>query len=169
MGLLLAAGAVWAGGCEGEGTVELSWTFPPLAGGNGEPETAAAGCGNHGIDSLLLTGANDAGEGGNFIALCTPGTVRRGVAIGNWSFAVHTLDIRGRLIRALEEPDALTEVLVVADGATAVFPTVTLSPRPACSDTVDNDGDGRVDLDDFDDPECVGNPAGTDESIAPQP
>jgi hypothetical protein len=35
-----------------------------------------------------------------------------------------------------------------------------LASRPACSDGVDNDTDGRIDLDD---PDCGNNPFGTTE------
>jgi hypothetical protein len=37
---------------------------------------------------------------------------------------------------------------------------VVLTPRPECSDGVDNDGDGRVDVDD---PDCMGDPNRTAE------
>jgi hypothetical protein len=164
--LWLAVGALGAGGCTPEGTVELAWQFPALPGGDGEPETAAAGCGNHGIDSLLIAGRNDGGDGANIVASCTAGWVRRSVPAGSWSFSFHTLDIQGRLIRAFDDPDAVSDALAVAEDGTAAFPTVTLPPRPACGDTVDNDRDGRIDLDD---PECAGNAAGTDESTAAQP
>jgi len=37
--------------------------------------------------------------------------------------------------------------------------SVTLTPLPTCADGVDNDGNGRVDLDD---PVCMGNPRGAE-------
>jgi hypothetical protein len=37
---------------------------------------------------------------------------------------------------------------------------VELTPRPECKDRVDNDDDGRVDLDDL---ECAGDPNGAAE------
>jgi hypothetical protein len=40
-----------------------------------------------------------------------------------------------------------------------------LVPRPACSDTVDNDLDGRIDLAD---PDCQNNPEGSSESPSAQ-
>jgi hypothetical protein len=40
-----------------------------------------------------------------------------------------------------------TPVVVVDDQLTTV-PPITLPPLPQCRDGVDNDGDGRVDLDD---------------------
>jgi hypothetical protein len=164
--LWLAAGALCAGGCTPEGTVELAWQFPALAGGSGEPETAPAGCGGHGIDSLFIAGRDGGGEGANLVVSCTAGWVRRPVPTGTWSFTFHTMDIHGRLIRASDDPDAVSEALAVAEDGTTSFPTVTLPPRPACGDTVDNDRDGRIDLDD---PECAGNADGADESTAAQP
>jgi hypothetical protein len=166
VGMMVAAGALGAGGCTPEGTVELTWQFPVIAARGNEPESAPAGCGSHGIDSLMITGANDAGDGATIVALCTAGWVRRDVPVGTWSFAFHSVDIQGRLIRALDDPDAQSETLAVAEDAATMFPAVTLRPRSACSDTIDNDSDGRIDLDD---PECEGNAGGADESAAPQP
>jgi hypothetical protein len=116
---------------------------------------------------VLVTGASDAGDGANMIAVCTAGNLKRAVPVGRWTFALHTLDIGGQLIKALEEPDAVTETLEVAEGASKVFQTATIVPRPECSDGVDNDKppDGRVDLTD---PDCA-DATDTDESPAPQP
>ncbi|HXI55333.1 MAG TPA: hypothetical protein VNO55_04710 [Polyangia bacterium] len=47
-------------------------------------------------------------------------------------------------------------------GATAVF-AVVLTPLPACADGIDNDCDGRVDLDD---PSCQGDPRGNEGATA---
>ena len=47
-------------------------------------------------------------------------------------------------------------------GATAVF-AVVLTPLPACADGIDNDCDGRVDLDD---PSCQGDPQGNEGATA---
>jgi hypothetical protein len=157
--VLIAVGVMGAGGCSNEGGVELSWEFDGS-------EPAWVGCGRHGVDSVLVTGANDAGDGANMIAVCTAGSLKRTVPVGRWMFALHTLDIRGRLIRALEDPDAVTETLEVAEGGTAMmFAVANIVPRPACADGVDNDRDGRVDLTD---PDCA-DTADTDESPASQP
>ncbi|SRR6266540_5497812 len=155
---LIAAGVMGAGGCSNEGGVELLWEFDGS-------EPPSAGCGRHGVDSVLVTGANDAGDGANMIAVCTAGDLRRTVPVGRWTFALHTLDIRGRLIHALEEPDAVTETLEVAEGGSKMFAIATIVPRPACGDGVDNDRDGRVDLTD---PDCA-DATDTDESPAPLP
>jgi hypothetical protein len=50
--------------------------------------------------------------------------------------------------------------LVVADDGPPVPVPFTFPTLPACMDGVDNDGDGRVDLDD---PDCANNPYGTHE------
>jgi hypothetical protein len=161
--IAMLAGAMGAGGCAPEGTIELGWQFVPLMDG-GEPETAAAGCGNHGVDSVMFIGSSDAGDGGTIVALCTKGTVRRSVPPGRWSFRVHTLDIQGKFVRPRDQPDAMTDALAVGEDAVAMFPIVTITPRPRCGDTVDNDRDGRIDADD---PDCAGDPAGNGEPVVP--
>jgi hypothetical protein len=155
---LIAVGVMGAGGCSNEGGVELSWWFDGS-------EPASAGCGRHGVDSVLVTGANDAGDGANIIAVCTAGNLERTVPVGRWTFALHTLDIRGRLIRALEDPDATTETLEVAEGRSVMFAIANIASRAACADGVDNDRDFRVDLTD---PDCA-DETDPDESPAPQP
>ena len=51
------------------------------------------------------------------------------------------------------------DLVVTDDGPTVPF-AVTFRPLPACMDGVDNDGDGRVDLDD---PDCADDPYGKHE------
>jgi hypothetical protein len=46
----------------------------------------------------------------------------------------------------------------ITDGSTIQI-AVTFVPQPECSDGVDNDHDGRVDLDD---PACAGDPGGNE-------
>jgi hypothetical protein len=48
----------------------------------------------------------------------------------------------------------------VTEGGLTSFPLVTITPAE-CMDGIDNDGDGRADLDD---PDCAGDPAGTQEA-----
>ena len=161
----VTAGVMIAGGCTKEGGVELSWEFHALPDGSGEVEPASAGCGRHGVASLFVTGANDAGDGTSFIAVCTAGATTRTVPVGEWTFALHTLDVQGRVIGQLDPPDAVLGPLAVDDGGSTVFPRATITPRAACADGVDNDGDGSVDLADLD---CA-DATDVDESAARQP
>jgi hypothetical protein len=149
-----AAGALAAAGCTPTGHYQVSWNFFPNADGTGTPESAANACGLHGVDAVFIQGTSG-GNGATEIALCTsPGLAPDGtevwgqvtgtVATGDWTFTIQQMDVRGTRFGATET----TATMTVSQGATAVFPTVTLTPRPECSDGVDNDHDGLVDLDD---------------------
>jgi hypothetical protein len=163
LALGLGLGVVFvAGGCSHNGDVELAWQF---AGASGAVEGAADGCGFHGVDSVLVTGSSDIGEGMNAIGLCTPGSLRRAVPVGTWTFSIHTLDVHGKAIFPLDMPDGTTDPMPVTEGGLATFSPVLLTPRPQCGDGIDNDGDGLVDLAD---PDCAGDATWTDEA-APRP
>lgn len=151
-----------AGGCSHSGDFEVAWQFAA----DPQPIEAVEGCGLHGVDSVLVTGASDSGDGTNVIGLCTAGSVRGSVPVGNWSFSIHTLDGHGKTIFPLDMPDGTTDTLAVPEGGLQAFPPVVLTPRPACADGIDNDRDGRVDLDD---PDCGGDPTWTDESTPKAP
>jgi hypothetical protein len=150
------AGGLALAGCGPTGNYELSWNFFPRADGTGEPQGAGDGCGLHGVDAIFIQGTSS-GAGATRIALCTattngspPGHVSGFVAPGDWTFSLQSMDVRGTLVG---DPVSTMTLTVSQGGPTAVFPTVTITPRPECSDGVDNDGDGLVDLDD---PGCAG-------------
>ena len=105
--------------------------------------------------------------------LCAPGVVTRAVPAGTWTVTVQVLDAQGNLIQAAAGVDPQTNVaqaaiimngqqggLVVADDSPSVPVSFTFKTLPACMDGVDNDGDGRVDLDD---PDCADDPYGSHE------
>ena len=75
------------------------------------------------------------------------------------------------MIWPIDEPDAIAPAdatapgIAITDGGLATF-SVTLEARPACRDGIDNDRDGRVDLDD---PDCAGQAEWDDESRPPPP
>jgi hypothetical protein len=168
------AGGLSALGCTAHGSYKVTWTFTD--------ESAAAGCGAHGVDAIRVTGASAQGDGEDVVTLCTntianpdgtrtdSGVFTHGVPVGNWTFTIHQVDVRGRQIDVpqLDDqgqpvldangyptlvPDPTATATVVEDMTVDLEP-VTLTPRPECNDGVDNDGDGRIDLDDD---TCAGN------------
>ncbi len=141
-----------AGGCRHDGTLQVSWDFI----GNQAPASA---CSQHGVDSILIQGTSTGGEGARAVTICTPGYRSLSVAEGTWTVNVTMLDFEGATIAAdpsLPGPSATSTVTLDAPGAVSVH----LDPAPACSDGVDNDRDGRVDVAD---PDCQNDPSGTAE------
>ena len=157
--IICLAGGVSAAGCTDYGSYQVSWQFVG-------PEGANIGCGKHGVDSIRVVGTSKEGDRADAAAACTDGGLTHSVPVGTWTFSIHQIDIRGQLIDPLNEnlePVAPTAAAVIGDGNTVKLDPeiVELTPRPACSDGIDNDIDGRVDLDD---PQCT-----TDPSVGPDP
>jgi len=168
--LCLAGGVAGAAGCADHGSYTAIWAFV-----GGEP--ALSGCGQHGVDSIRVTGRSTAGDSENIAAVCAGGQTTQSVPVGSWTFVVAQLDVRGRAIfpslldaqnqvvldmdgNPVPAPDPTATVEVQKDRTADPF-TVDLTPQPACRDGVDNDGDGRIDLDD---PDCGGDPNANAES-----
>ena len=149
LSIFCLAGGVSAAGCTDYGGFEVAWQF---VGG----EAANTGCGQHGVDSIRVIGTNAEGERGDIAATCAEGRLEHSVPVGSWTFSIRQLDVRGQPtdLDANGDPTAPTASAVITDGATVMLDpgTVELTFRPACGDGVDNDNDGRVDLDD---PQCV--------------
>jgi hypothetical protein len=159
--MLCLAGGLLAVGCTDYGSFSVSWRFAP-------DESPSTGCGLHGVDSIRMTGMSAEGDGADVTTLCTtmqpglPGDAAfsHSVPVGTWTFTVQQLDVRGRLITPTDTqgyplPDPMATATVAADSDTPLDPAViVLTPRPECGDGVDNDLDGRVDLDD---PGCEGS------------
>jgi hypothetical protein len=141
------AGALAAAGCTPTGHYQVSWNFFSSADGTGDIQGSSFACGLHGVDAVFIQGTSG-GNGATEIWLCTPGQVTGTVATGDWTFRIQQMDVRGTIVG---DPVS-TMTMTVSQGGTAVFPTVTLTPRPECSDGVDNDHDGLVD---HDDPGCA--------------
>ena len=160
--LLCLAGGLVAAGCTDYGSYSLEWKFAP-------EEPANTSCGLYGVDSLRLTGMSTEGDGEDVTTLCAPGSFAHSVPVGTWTFTVQQLDVRGHPIRPKDAqdqplPDPTATATVAADTDTPLDPPlIVLTPRPACDDGVDNDLDGRVDLDD---PECGGSSSTPSESPA---
>lgn len=154
--MLCAAGGLFAG-CTDYGTYSVHWQF---VGGEG----ANVGCGLHGVDSVRLIGTNTEGERDDYAAVCAEGGVIHSVPVGTWTFTVYQFDVRGVPVDMLDgngQPLAPTATGVIGAEATVSLdpPIVDLTPRPECQDRIDNDTDGRVDLDDSD---CAGDPNGAE-------
>jgi hypothetical protein len=159
--VLGAAGGLALAGCTPTGSYQVSWNFFARADGTGGPIGAGNACGQHGVDAILVTGMSG-GNGSSQIGLCTtrppsgtpnlgsvtPGWLSGSVATGDWSFKIDPLDVHGTVLPG----GVTTATMTVSDGMATTFPTVTLTPRPECSDGIDNDADGLVD---GDDPGCA--------------
>lgn len=166
---LLVASALLAAGCGSDGAYTVSWNFFAsfMATAEGDPtQDAAAACGAHGVDAILVTGVSSGGDRHQTTGVCAQGTLTHGIGKGQWQLTLSQLDVRGDSVPlpyGVSDPQVSVEV---AEGKTAVASPdiVTLVPRPACADGVDNDHDGRVDLDD---PDCGGDPTHDSEAAAP--
>jgi hypothetical protein len=154
--MLCLAGGLSVAGCTSYGSYTVGWKF---VGG----EEANTGCGQHGVASIRVIGSSTEGEREDVVAVCADGGLTHSVPVGTWTFSVHQFDVRGRQIDMADEngnPVAPTAGAVIAEDATVELDLVELTPRPKCSDGVDNDVDGRVDLDDA---QCAGDRNGTAE------
>jgi hypothetical protein len=150
--IVCAVGALAIAGCADHGSYTLSWQF---AGG----EPPSSGCGKHGVDSIHVTGTSTGGDSETATALCATGELSHSIPVGTWTFAVSQIDVRGVPIdpadaQAQPSPAPASAVVDKDADVRAQPDPVDLTPRPTCRDGIDNNGDGRVDLDD---PECNGD------------
>lgn len=145
------------GGCKQEASLNVTWDFLGTT-------PASSGCGQHGVDSILLTGTDNNGGALRQVVLCTPGQTTASLDAGNWTVALAMLDYQGTPMEPSPDaygnpppaPQGTAQVTNEVPGAVLIH----LTPVPACRDHVDNDGDGRVDLDD---PDCQNDPDGVSE------
>lgn len=151
---LCAAALLAVASCSQQGSYRLSWIFA-VDSTTGAAESTSTACGRYYVDSIFATGTSDAGDGQQVVALCTPGWVTADAPPGTWTFSVQMLDAQGALI---ESPKKTTPAEpITADGPQVQFAVTLVPPKPACSDGIDNDSDGAVDLAD---PGCNGDPNG---------
>jgi hypothetical protein len=144
---LILVGGMLAAGCTTEGSYRLAWMFA-----NYEP--AAAGCGAHGVDGVHITGGSMEGDSEDIVAVCSAGEIVRKRPVGRWDLVIHQVDVRGA---AINVPDQrIPDVVIAEDAVFDVVPAVVLEARHQCADGVDNDRDGRLDIED---PDCEGYPA----------
>jgi hypothetical protein len=160
-----AAAALALAGCNQNGSYRLSWSFYVSSDGSGPIESAAVGCGQHGVDSISATGSDETGDAVQVSALCTPGVFTGTAPPGIWTFAFHLLDSRGGLIRppAGSTMPPIPPQTIASEGPPAQF-SVVFVPRSACGDGVDNDGGGLVDTPGS---ECDGGQAATPDGGGP--
>jgi hypothetical protein len=163
---LSAAAALAIGGCRQNGTLQVNWSFREDA---TTTQIAASGCGQHGVDAILVTVTDASGDDLQVTAICPPGQVSRSVPTGTWTGLLQALDAQGAVIHSPIDPSNPSQIplvlsepvtIQVIDDGPPTAGVVTFTPLPACSDGIDNDGDGRVDLAD---PDCGNDPNGTHE------
>jgi hypothetical protein len=166
----LLAGSATLGGCDNNGSFEVAWRF-------GDPAVAFApaidsakdggavlvfrpgSCGAAGVSSISIVATRDDGTQSSSLVPCFPGFFTRSVPAGNWTVVVVAIDAEGH-VKAPQPPfvddhsylnGQTTATVANGERSKTDQPTVFLKPLPQCGDGVDNDCDGRVDLDD---PDC---------------
>jgi hypothetical protein len=159
---LLAALATAA--CRSEGEYELSWRFADVT---GLPvKFSAAECGAHGVEAFDVIEQPEGGSLTKFAAPCGRGGVTRSVSAGRFRLFLNALNLDGHVQQRPDSKKAVTAESApfeVDGNGPPVTVMITIAPLPACGDGVDNDRDGRVDLDD---PDCAGLLAGASEAPA---
>ena len=148
--LLVLAALAGSAGCSPSGSFTLSWAIA------GESRSDAFGCASHGIDGIQVQAlhASSRDPADLVVFPCAPHFAEHKMAAGDYVLQVTPINARGD---RLTDPTtgvavAPVEVAVKVPGDGTVMPDpVTLTPNPACSDGVDNDRDGLVDLAD---PDC---------------
>jgi hypothetical protein len=158
--VLCLVGGFSAAGCTDNGSYTVSWAFV-----GGSADSVSADCGFHGVDSIRVIGTSTDGDHDDVAALCPDGGLTRSVPVGTWTFAIHQLGVRGMQIDPNDadgNPAApMAGAVIQKDGPAAPLdPPPELTPRPVCSDGIDNDKDGRVDADD---PDCITDPTSATE------
>ena len=147
-------------GCSNDGSYQVSWTF--FDGKAFMP----GDCGKTGVSAIAITGKSGDSQDRPVVP-CAPGSYTRTLPAGTWTLALTAIDAEGHIKEPAASgklrgpPDSAQLAVSVTQGHLSVIPTpVLLPPLPECRDGVDNDRDGRVDLDD---PDCAGNPEGDPE------
>ena len=171
---MVALACLWlASGCGNDGSYEVKWTFfasvSPSDGTSVVKPFTPGDCGKTGVSGIMITGTKADGSQDRPVVPCAPGTYTRSLGAGTWTLELTALDAGGHIKEPAASgllrgpPDGAPLMVVVTDGqVTSVQAPVLLPPLPACRDGVDNDRDGRVDLDD---PDCAGDPNGPHECV----
>jgi hypothetical protein len=167
LSLACCVGGALLGACGSDGSYQVRWAFSPAA-APADPATAElnpGGCGKYGVSAIAIAAMRDDGHTDAAIVACAPGTTIRKVATGVWTLKLTALDAAGHVKDPDPDPTSAllhgaTTVTVDEDQLTPAAAVVLLTPLPECRDGIDNDCDGRVDLDD---PGCAGDRQGTAE------
>lgn len=149
-------GVMASAGCSSQGTYVLNLKFGTVEGPS--EDVTPYGCGFHGVAAWYLTeSGNDAG-----VYPCGKSTITRSTKPGSYQIIVRALDTEGNdtsdlpyLIAPLL-PGAWPDVKVEEGKTNTVADPLYIEPLPQCADGVDNDCDGRVDLQD---PACTRAPS----------
>ncbi len=157
---LLGAGVgAGSGGCSNNGSYTLSWQFAA--------EFKSGDCGRVGVSAIGIAATRSDGAQDARAVPCALGFYDGSLDQGSWTLALVALDASGTPKEppgsGLLRGQTASPVEIHSGDHAAPIPPVTLPPLPQCRDGVDNDLDGRVDLDDLD---CAGNPEGAAECVA---
>lgn len=153
---LLAVG-VLAGGCSNSGSYRVDWQFAPSTAQLTTSNFRSGDCGRVGVGGIRITATRSDGSVGDARAVpCGPGFFEGSLEQGTWSsLTLVALDGTGQVKeRETDTPPRLTgqtgSVEIHTGELAAPIAPIFLIPLPQCRDGVDNDLDGRVDLDDAD-------------------
>jgi hypothetical protein len=151
-GLLIGAVGL-AGGCSNDGSYQVSWWF------TSDHAFGPVECGRVGVSGIAIAAIEQGGGVSRQVVSCGLGTFTSKLSQGTWSLALTALDAEGKDKEPAPSPlmrGVVPAPVDVKDGELSVVAEpVLLPPLPECRDGVDNDHDGRVDLDD---PDCAGSP-----------
>ncbi len=162
---LLTAGVgvfALAGGCSNSGSYTLKWQFATAGFMPGD-------CGRVGVSGIGIAATRSDGSQSSIAVPCGLGFYGGSLDAGSWTLALVALDATGNPKEPLSTGTNLlrgqtaSPVEIHTGEQAASIPAVLLPPLPQCRDGVDNDLDGRVDLDD---PDCL-NPDGTPNPTGP--
>lgn len=171
----LLGGILLAAGCSNSGSYTLKWQFVDDGFKSGD-------CGRVGVSGIGIAATRPSDGSQSSIAVpCALGFYDGSLDAGSWTLALVALDASGQpKVPLANEPQNQTPYLrgqtdinspveIHAGEQAAPIPAVLLPPLPQCQDGVDNDLDGRVDLDDSDcvNPDGTPNPDGMAECIGP--
>jgi hypothetical protein len=159
---LMAASAL-GGACSKSGSYQVDWQFATNA---SEPATRTfqpGDCGRVGVGGIRITATSGASLDVRAVP-CGPGFYEGSLDPGSWTLTLVALDAAGQVKETKPNTVNLTgaagPVEIHTGEMAAAMPPVFLPPLPQCRDGVDNDRDGRVDLDDA---ACANDPDGPSE------
>jgi hypothetical protein len=152
--LLLVLAAVSAG-CGPNGSFTLSWAI------EGETRSDAFGCSSHGVDGIQVQALHASSRAPSDLVVfaCAPHFAEHKMDAGDYLLQVTPTNAKGERLTDPTTGVAIAPVEVavtVPSDGTVMLDPVTLTPNPQCSDGVDNDRDGLVDLADPDCPNALG-------------
>ncbi len=171
---LLGVGAsAMLGGCNNNGSYRIDWQFRtqalPMSDPTSLPRFFQTGdCGLAGVSGIQIAAAHPDGSGRVVVGVpCGAGFYDGSLDAGSWTFDLLGLDASGMPkdpSNAALHGQTTSPVEIHAGEKAGPIPAIHLHPLPQCQDGVDNDLDGRVDLDDADCNKADGpNPAGPTE------